>query len=249
MKIVFDEGVEDVYAAVSMGRVVRGQGPYGILIGDEKLHFAGAVIADPVPTGAQILAAAGVLQPVEHLLFRMLADGLLEEIRPEETTDLRSAGAEKFLVFRNDRSFRFQLDDRAYDWGAARISGATLKRLAGRDVPTHDVWLDVPGATDRLIGDAELVDLAAPGVERLITLPISITIVVNARPRQVHRRRVAYWEIVKLAYPEAVPSENIIYTVNYARGPAPNPEGSMVEGQSVQIKEGMTFYVTPTDKS
>ena len=60
---------------------------------------------------------------------------------------------------------------------------------------------------------------------------------------------MAYWEVVKLAYPEAVPSENIIYTVNYARGPATNPEGSMVEGQSVQIKEGMTFYVTPTDKS
>ena len=91
MKIVFDEGVEDVYAAVSMGRVVRGHGPYGILIGDEKLHFSGAVIADPVPTGAQILAAAGLLQPVEHLLFRMLADGLLEEIRPEETTDLKGS--------------------------------------------------------------------------------------------------------------------------------------------------------------
>ena len=50
-------------------------------------------------------------------------------------------------------------------------------------MPTHDVWLDVPGGADRLIGDTELVDLAAPGVERLITLPISITIVVNARPR------------------------------------------------------------------
>jgi hypothetical protein len=241
--------VEDVQAAVSMGRAVRGHGPYGILIGDERLHFSGAVVADPVPTGAQILAAAGVTQPVEHLLFRLLSGGLLEEIRPEETTDLRSAGAEKFLVFRTDRSFRFQLDDRAFDWGAGRISGATLKRLAGQDVLKHDVWLDVPGGTDRLIGDAELVDLAMPGVERFITRPISITIVVNARQRQLQQRRVSYWEVVKLAFPDAVPSENVIYTINYARGPASNPEGSLAEGQSVQIKEGMTFYVTPTDKS
>jgi hypothetical protein len=249
MQTTFDNDVEDVQKAVSMGRDVRAHGPYRILVGDERLQFVGAVIADPVPTGTQILAAAGVTQPVEHLLFRMLVNGLLEEIRPEETTDLRSSGAEKFLVFRNDRSFRFQLDDRAYDWGAAQISGATLKRLALQDLPTHDVWLETPSGSDRPIGDTELVDLGAPGVERFVTRPISITIVVNARQRQLHQRRVSYWDIVKLAYPEAVPSENIIYTVNYGRGPASNPEGSMAEGQSVQIKEGMTFYVTPTDKS
>ena len=70
--------------------------------------------------------------------------------------------------------------------------GQRRSALRAEAWPTHDVWLDVPGGTDRLNGDTERVDLAAPGVERLITLPISITILVNARPRQVHQRRVAY---------------------------------------------------------
>lgn len=241
--------VEDVQEALKTGRAVRPHGPYRVQIGNERLEYRAIVINDPVPTGRQILEAADVRPVLEHLVFQVLANGLLEELRPDETTDLRVRGVEKFLVFRSDRSFRFQIDDRSFDWGASHISGATLKRLGGVEIANHDVWQDVPGGTDRLIGDAELADLSAPSVERFVTKPISITIVVNARPKEIHQRRMSYWEIVRLAYPEAVPSENIIYTVNYARGPHSNPEGSMVDGQHVQVKDGMTFYVTPTDKS
>ena len=122
------EANEDVRDSGPTERSVGGHDIYRILVAREDLQFTPASLADPVPTGAQILAVAGIHQPTEHLLFQMLASGLLEEIRPEETTDLRLAGKEKFLVFRSDRAFRFQLDDRAFDWGASRISGATLKR-------------------------------------------------------------------------------------------------------------------------
>ena len=65
---------------------------YKLIIGNERLEYLETNINDPVPTELQILSAAGVTQPVEHLLFQMLHNGLLEEIRPEETTDLRAAG-------------------------------------------------------------------------------------------------------------------------------------------------------------
>jgi hypothetical protein len=55
--------------------------------------------------------------------------------------------------------------------------------------------------------------------------------------------------VVKLAFAQAVPSDQIIYSIDYASGPHQNPSGSMVEGQTVIVKEGMKFYVTPTDKS
>lgn len=245
----FGDGVENVGLAVSAGRTVREYGPYGVLVGNERLKFVPAVIADPVVTGAQLLAVAGVSNPAEHLLYRILCGGLLEEIRPEETTDLRSAGAERFIIFRSDRSFRLLLNDRAVDWGAGHISGATLKQLAGVDIQAHDVWQDIRGAADRLIGDSEFSDLSEPGVERFFTKPILIKILVNARPKEVRSRVISYWEIVKLAFPEAAPSEGVIYSVDYARGPHINPEGSMVAGQHVHIKDGMTFYVTPTDRS
>lgn len=223
--------------------------PYEIQIGDQSLQFVPKIVHDPVVTGSQILTAAGACPASEFLVFQVLRDGALEVVRPEETVDLRSAGSDKFIVFRSDRSFRFFLDERAFDWGASHISGATIKRLAEVKGEHTDVWLDAAGGHDRLIDDKELVDLASPGTERFVTRKISIAIKVNSRHRDVDHRVLSYWEVVKLAYPEAVPSDQIIYSIDYASGPHQNPNGSMVEGQTVLIKEGMKFYVTPTDKS
>lgn len=245
----FEEHVEDVYAAVSTGRPVRDHGPFGVQIGDQSMQFVPAIVDDPVVTGSQILGAAGARPASDFLVFQVLRDGALEVMRPEETVDLRSAGVEKFLVFRSDRSFRFFLDERAFDWGAAHISGGTIKRLAGVPGDTTDVWLDAVAGHDRVIEDKELVDLANPGTERFVTRPIQITIKVNSRDRLVDHRVLTYWEVVKLAYPEAAPSDQIIYSIDYASGPRQNPNGSLVEGQSVLVKDGMKFYVTPTDKS
>lgn len=249
MRDEFAEGVEDVSAAVASGRSPRSEGPYGILIGNESLEFRPAVVQDPVVSGAQILAVAGVADVAEHAVFQVLESGQLEGLRPEEQTDLRSAGVERFLVFRTDRSFRILIDDRTFEWGARRVTGATLKRLAGVRVHSHDVWQVATHGEDRAIGDREFADLAAAGVERFVIKPVVIRIIVNARPREVHKRELSYWEVVKLAFPDAAPAPNTVYTINYARGPHQNPEGSMVEGQHVFIKDGMTFYVTVTDKS
>ena len=249
MRYKFEEGVEDVCAAVTFGRAIRTTGPYGILIGNEKLEFRPAVLADPTPTGEQLLEAVGVTHPDAFLLFQMLIDGQLEEIRPEEAVDLRAGSAEKFLFFRSDRTFRFFLNDRSFDWGATHISGATLKRLAGVEVKGNDAFQVLHDGTERLIHDDELADLAAPGAERFVTKSVKIDIIVNARAKVLHHRRASYWEIVKLAYPEAQPSENIIYSVDYTDGPHVNPEGAMTPGQRVQLKDEMRFYVTPSDKS
>ncbi|MFJ1472203.1 multiubiquitin domain-containing protein [Massilia orientalis] len=226
-----------------------GPGLFEIQISDQSLQFTPKVIDDPVLTGSQILSIANARPASDFLLFQILRDGALEMVRPEQTVDLRNAGTEKFLVFRSDRSFRFFLDERAFDWGASYISGATIKRLAGMPSETTEVWLDAAGGHDRVIDDNEMVDLASPGTERFVTRTIQITIKVNSRDRVVDHRVLTYWEVVKLAYPEAVPSDQIIYSIDYASGPHQNPNGSLVDTQSVTVKEGMKFYVTPTDKS
>ncbi|MFM0089279.1 multiubiquitin domain-containing protein [Paraburkholderia sediminicola] len=244
-----DTTIEDLQDAFAAGRGIREYGPYHVRVGREGLDFRKVVLPHPVVTGKGILEAAEALPTEEHLLFKITQSGVTEELRPDAAMDLRSDGVERFVVFRSDRAFRFLLDERAFDWGASRISGATLKHLAGVDISSHDVWQDARGGTDVLIEDDGFGDLAAPSVERFITRPIGFFIVVNGKRKEVFRRRLSYWEIVKLAFPEAVPSENIIYTINYARGPHANPEGAMVEGQHVKIKDNMVFYVTPTDRS
>lgn len=142
---------------------------YRVRIGNDQLEYRPAVIEDPVPTGRQILNIARARPVEDHLVFQMLKNGLLEELRLDETTDLRKRGVESFLIFRNDRSFRFELDGRRFEWGAVFISGLTLKTLAEVDPATHGVWLEVRGADDRPIDDTDLIDLSENGVERFFT--------------------------------------------------------------------------------
>ncbi|MEJ0098515.1 MAG: multiubiquitin domain-containing protein [Pseudomonadota bacterium] len=164
-----DISIEDIGEALRAGRTPREHGPYRIQFGDERLDYRPGVIADPVPTGRQLLEVAGALPTAEHLVFQVLANGLLEELRPDETTDLRTAGVEKFILFRSDRSFRFDLDGRIFEWGSARILGLTLKKLAAVDPKTYGVWQEIRGADDRKIEDTEHADLTSQGTERFFT--------------------------------------------------------------------------------
>lgn len=162
--------VFDLQESVSKGLPVRDHGPYRVLFGNEELEYHPAVIDDPVPTGRQLLEAAGVRPVIDFEVFQVLNNGMLEQLRQDETTDLRSSGVEKFLIFRSDASFRFLLDDREFEWGSKFITGLTLKKLAGVDLVTYGVWQEARGAgEDRELNDTELVDLSKAGVERFFT--------------------------------------------------------------------------------
>lgn len=160
---------EDLQQALAVGRPVRDHGPYQVLVGDEMLTYRPIVIADPVPTGRQIVEAAGVQPVVEHSVFQVLQNGQIEGLRLDETTDIRTRGVEKFLVFNSDRSFRFDVDGAVFDWGVGRISGRVLKVLAKVDPTTYGVWQEVQGADDLAIGDNQFADLTTQGVERFFT--------------------------------------------------------------------------------
>ncbi|WP_234376130.1 MULTISPECIES: multiubiquitin domain-containing protein [unclassified Synechocystis] len=127
------------------------------------------MIPDPVPTGRQILEIAQKRPADEFLVFYLLPSGQLEEIRLDETVDLRQTGIERFITFRSDRSFRFVIDGRRFEWGIPLISGLKLKQLAQVSPQAYGVWLEVRGGEDRPIADHETVNLEAPGVERFFT--------------------------------------------------------------------------------
>jgi hypothetical protein len=137
---------------------------YRVRIDDQQY-----LVGDPVITGRQLLDLAGKRPVDEYLIFQVLKNGQLEDIRLDETVDLRKAGIEKFVTWRSDRSFRFVIDGRRFEWGAPLITGLKLKQLAEVDVAYYGVWLEVRGAEDRPIGNTEEVDLAQPGVERFFT--------------------------------------------------------------------------------
>ena len=74
-------------------------------------------------------------------------------------------------------------------------------------------------------------------------------IIVNARPKVVTERFLSFAQIVALAFDNPPTGPNIMFTITYRNGPPQNPEGSLLEGHSVKIKDKMVFNVTPTDKS
>jgi len=74
-------------------------------------------------------------------------------------------------------------------------------------------------------------------------------IIVNARRKTVTGRKISFEKVVKLAFPDGPPTPQTVYTVAYSNGPPRNPEGKMVAGQTVRIRDGMVFDVTETSRS
>jgi Multiubiquitin len=72
------------------------------------------------------------------------------------------------------------------------------------------------------------------------------TIILNGREKEVDHKVVSFAEVVALA--NLPGDENTIFTVTYKKGRR-GAEGAMVDGDTVKIKNGMIFNVTPTSKS
>lgn len=75
-----------------------------------------------------------------------------------------------------------------------------------------------------------------------------VTIIVNGREKQFPKEEISFAEVVALAF-DTPHSPDTMYTVSYRRGHGNKPEGTLVEGQSVKVKDGMIFNVTATNKS
>ena len=73
-------------------------------------------------------------------------------------------------------------------------------------------------------------------------------IIVNAREKIVTEKVLTYEKVVNLAFPS--PDFGMtMFTVTYRKGDDKKPEGTLVQGESVHIKNGMIFNVTATNKS
>lgn len=126
-------------------------------------------VHDPVLTGRQILDLAGKRPASDFVVLLFLPDGLLEEIRLEETVEVRARGIERFLTFKSDRIFRFIVDEREFVWGDQFITGGQLKELAQVSRGDYEVWQEIPRGEDRRIGNDEKADLGEKNTERFFT--------------------------------------------------------------------------------
>ena len=76
-----------------------------------------------------------------------------------------------------------------------------------------------------------------------------ITIFVKARPHVINDNKVTYDQVIHLGYPHGQRGPLFEYDVTWKDGPNKHEEGTLHEGEVVEIVDGMRFYVTFTDKS
>ena len=77
-----------------------------------------------------------------------------------------------------------------------------------------------------------------------------VTIIVNAEEKVVQKGELSFQDVLNLAYNNAPPQgDNWEFTITYRKGEDKKPVGTLLEGNSVKVKEGMVFNVRATDKS
>ena len=237
---------DDLGEALRQGRPLRRARSYRMLFAQGDLDFQPLAVPDPVPLGRQILEAAGLKAETGYSLFGILPSGDFEDVRLDEPFDLRQKGAERFVAFLTDRTFKLTLDDAQIEWGKPVMSGAVLYELAklGNE---EAVFLEVRGGEDRLIDPGELIDLTKPGIERFITAPkaaATFEIIVNSRPKAVPDRKVNFEQIVQLAFP-GNHAANVVFSMTYRHAASKPHAGELGKGGVVEVKpEGTVFNVT-----
>lgn len=243
---------DDIGEAIREGRALKQADAYRIKFGLGNLDFRNIEVADPVPTGRQILESAGLNTHDDYVLVGILETGDFEDVRLNETFDLRQKGAEQFVAFKTDRSFNFLLNDRQLIWGDPKLPAEVLYNLSKLD-SSEAIFRDVRGGQDILIEHSDIIDLDAPGVERFITAPRPLkgyVIIVNSREETVDDKRVTFEQVIQLSHPNAPPDTNVRFSMTFRNAASSPHAGELGEGGSVEVKkEGTIFNVTRTVQS
>ena len=72
-------------------------------------------------------------------------------------------------------------------------------------------------------------------------------IIVNGRENVVEKEVLTFDEVVKLA--DVKGGSDVLYTVTYRKAAGKKEDGILVEGETVEVKDGTIFNVTATSKS
>lgn len=145
----------------------------------------------------------------------------------------------------------FTLNEKRHEWHHEYITGAELRKLG--NIPADDEiflaikkpWKDEPIPNDKQ------VNLARPEVEHFYSKDkhFKVVLMVNLEAKSWTEKTITFEQVIALAYGIYDNAENKGYTITYDRGPHQNPEGTMVKGERVFVKDKMLFNVKQTGKS
>lgn len=200
-----------------------------------------------IEEGRDLLQKSGFDPAGDHVLIQLMRPGS-KSIGLDEEVDLGEKGREEFRAFKSDRTYNFIAIDRGYEWGASSISEAELRDMTGI-AANEELVLERNDQPDQAIELGGIIELGGSGTERISKRRRRITIIVNAREEKVEADHLSYDQVVALAFQPVPTGPDVAFSITYRKGPAANPKGTLAEGVTVAIKDGMIFNVTQTNRS
>ena len=154
-----DGRIQDEGAGASAHHIIE--------VADQTLTYRQLRIEDPTPTGEQLAIAAGFKSADDVSVLQVLPGGELEDVRPAETVHLHRT-ERRFVIVESDRAYRLTIDGQRFDWPCRIVSGGLLRKLGQvpADKAIHFERQDQP---DVIMGNHDLVDLDAAGVEAFVS--------------------------------------------------------------------------------
>lgn len=171
-----------------------------------------------------------------------------EKVDDHDPVNLARPGIEQFYI---RKPLQYIINSVRYESNSQYIRGKRIRHQGGIP-PDHEIYLVIEEPWENeLIEDDTWVNLARPGRENFISKPVAIDIVllVNSRPKPWKKRKITFEEVVALHYGSYDPNPQISYSVTYKNGPKENPEGIMSAGQTLIVKNKMSFHVSRTNQS
>lgn len=159
---------EDIALSRREGRPLRLAHHYLIEVLDPDWHGTAIEITDPVPTGRQILTAAGKNPAEQYMLLMVDEKGVLTEVNLEDQVDVYNQGVEQFIFFESDRLFYASLNGQRFPWGQSHIRESVLRKI-GKIPDNCSIWLEHQNRPDELLEEGQSVNLDEPGLEKLYT--------------------------------------------------------------------------------
>jgi len=144
--------------------------------------------------------------------------------------------------------FKFKIDSKIFESEKSVISGAEMKLIAGisPDITICQVLDKKAGI--KIVQNNSTVDLSASGVEMFLVIiqEFSCTLKLNSTDVPWNKQYISYEEVVSLVYGT---NEVLKVSITYSHGPETNPNGNLLTGEIILVKDFIRITADGTVKS
>lgn len=202
-------------------------------------------------SGRELLTIAK-LTPAEdfELLYKINEKGFTP-IQLDEVVDLKTAGIEGFEA-KPYKKLKIKIDNKQYEVENCFMTPIEIMVVAGinpdqfylKEIRKGNVEVSYKNDVEHKIAITKTSCFISCEIEKVIEC-----VIVNSKPKDWSKNTISFEDVVILAYGKISTDPNVIYTVNYINGVPGKPEGSMLKGDVISVKNKMIFNVTETNKS